>query len=337
MVVPASQLRAGIDYPRNRVEFDEFFPDDECCLRYLERLRWRGGFICPRCSQKAEAWRTSRGLLVCPECRKHASVLAGTLFHRSRAPLRVWFLAAWEITSQKYGANALGLQRVLGLGSYQTAWAWLHKFRRAMVLPGRDRLSGVVEADETYVGGEEAGVHGRQTVKKAIVAVAAEVKGTKIGRIRLRMVPDVTGPSLTSFLSEAVVPGSVIRTDGWEGYGKLESMGYGHQVTVLSQSPDPAHVLMPAVHLVASLLKRWIVGTLQGGISKEHLPYYLDEYTFRFNRRSSRARGLLFYRLLEQAVRSPHTPTKTLYQGTGRGPKPTQKSRGPRLPDVGGG
>lgn len=329
MVVPAVRLRGGVDYPRNRVEFDEFFPDDQTCLRYLEDLRWREGFVCPDCGRSGTPWRSSRGMLICPHCRKHASVLAGTLFHRTRTPLRVWLLAAWEITSQKYGTNALGLQRVLGLGSYQTAWAWLHKFRRAMVRPGRDRLSGTVEADESYVGGAEAGVSGRQTVKKAIVAIAVELNDGKIGRVRLRCVPGVSASSLVGFLTDVVVPGSTIHTDGWRGYEGLADCGFDHKVTVLSASPDPAHVLMPSVHRVASLLKRWILGTLQGGIARQHLPYYLDEFTFRFNRRSSRARGLLFYRLLEQAIQSAHTPTARLYKGTGRGPRPTeQRGRG---------
>jgi transposase-like protein len=183
---PAFRTRGGIDYPRNRVEFDEFFPDEQTCLRYLEELRWLKGFACPGCGRSGAPWRSSRGMLICPHCRKHASVLAGTLFHRTRTPLRAWFLAAWEITSRSYGANALGLQRVLGLGSYQTAWSWLHKFRRAMVHPGHDRLNGSIEAGESYLGGERAGVSGRHTLKEAIVAIAVESNGGKIGRVRLR-------------------------------------------------------------------------------------------------------------------------------------------------------
>jgi transposase-like protein len=313
------QPRAGVDYPPNRVEFDRLFPDDAACFEYLGQLRWPQGFICPRCGTAEAPWKTSRGLLLCPRCRKHASITAGTIFHRTRTPLRSWFLAAWEITSQKYGANALGIQRVLGLGSYQTAWAWLHKFRRAMVRPDRDKLHGVVEVDESYVGGEEAGAPGRGTIKKSIVAIAVERKGKEMGRIRLGHIHDVSAKSLVGFVSDAVDPGSTIQTDGWLGYRGLRARGFAHSVTVLSASPDPAHVLMPAVHRVASLLKRWLMGTLQGGIAQEHLPYYLDEFTFRFNRRRSRARGLLFYRLLQQAVQHQHTPTAQLYKATGRG------------------
>lgn len=319
MAVPADQLRAGVDYPRNRTDFERFFPDEGACLAYLERLRWPDGFVCPRCAAMGEPWRHVRGLRVCRTCRSQASVLSGTLFHKTRKPLRLWFLAVWEVTNQKYGANALGIQRALGLGSYTTAWIWLQKLRRAMVRPGRDLLGGVVEVDESYVGGEEAGVWGRETVTKAIVAIAAEVDGRKIGRIRLRHVPDVSGPTLQGFVQEVVAPGSTVHTDGWPSYSGLGRLGFHHRVTNLSETIAPAHVAMPAVHRVASLLKRWILGILHGGIAREHLPYYLDEFTFRFNRRSSHARGLLFYRLLEQAVQLDPKPANFLYRATGRG------------------
>ncbi len=323
MAIAASELKPGMDYPRNRLEFDTFFPDEGSCLAYLERVRWPEGFVCPRCRSSGTPWRSSRGLLVCPECQGQTSVLAGTIFHRTRTPLRTWFLAAWEITGHKYGANALGIQRVLGLKSYQTAWAWLHKFRRAMVRPDRDRLKGIVEIDEAYVGGLEEGARGRYTESKAIVAIAVEIlEDDRLGRIRMCPVPDVSADALEIFVRGAAEPGSSVLTDGWSGYAGLTALGYDHVVFNQSASPYPAHVLLPGVHRVASLLKRWLLGTYQGGISTLHLPYYLDEFTFRFNRRSSRARGLLFYRLIEQASQMRHTPTADLYQGTGRGPRP---------------
>ena len=245
MAVPASQLRGGVDYPRTRLELDEFFPDDAACLEYVEGLRWPEGFVCVGCGGLGEVWRASRGRLVCPHCRRQTSVLAGTVFHRTRSPLRLWFLAAWELTSQKYGANALGLQRVLGLGSYKTAWVWLHKLRRAMVRPDRDQLSGVVQVDESYVGGVEAGVRGRETIKKAIVAIAAEVDGRKIGRIRLRWVPDLSAPVLRGFVKDSIAPASTVHTDGWPSYQGLAKLGFRHTVTNLSTSGDSrarAHV-----------------------------------------------------------------------------------------------
>jgi len=245
---------------------------------------------------------TARGVLHCRACDGETSLTAGTVFQDTRRPLRLWFLAMWFVTSQKNGVSALGLQRVLGLGSYETAWTWLHKLRRAMVRPGRDCLAGAVEVDETYVGGPEQGKSGRETETKAIVAVAAEKSGRGIGRIRLRRIKDVSADSLLPFIQGAVVPGSAIHTDGWSGYSGLAAAGYKHQITVISGGPELAHEVMPRVHTVASLLKRWLLGTHQGGTQHRYLDYYLDEFTFRFNRRRSQARGLLFHRLAQQAV-----------------------------------
>ncbi len=303
--------RAGVDYPRNLIEFGEFFPDDRACVAYLERLRWGDGFTCPDGHVADAPWRSSRGLLICPTCRRQVSATAGTVFEGTRK-LRHWFLAAWEVTSQKYGANALGLQRTLGLGSYKTAWSWLHKLRRAMVLPDRDLLSGEVEVDESYLGGEEPGVRGRRTINRAIILIAAENKGGKIGRIRLRRTLDLTSKSLQGFIVDIAEPGSLIHTDGWQGYASIKKKGFEHRVTVTRTASEPAHIPFPGVHRVASLLKRWCLGTHQGAISKDHLNYYLDEFTFRFNRRTSKARGLLFYRLIAQAVATPHTTTDAL-------------------------
>jgi len=281
---------------------DDWFRNDGGCREYLRRLRWPDGFACPRCGVTGEPWMMSDGLLRCRSCRRRTSLTAGTVFQDTRKPLRMWFLAMWFVTSQKNGVSALGLQRVLGLGSYETAWTWLHKLRRAMVRPGRDSLTGTVEVDETYVGGPEEGKRGREVESKAIVAVATEKSGRGVGRIRLRRIEDVSGDSLLPFVQGAVVPGSVVHTDGWSGYSGLAAAGYKHQVTVIKSGVEPADQVMPRVHMVASLLKRWLIGTHQGGIQHRHLDYYLDEFTFRFNRRHSQARGLLFHRLAQQAV-----------------------------------
>jgi transposase-like protein len=225
-------------------------------------------------------------------------------------PLTLWFRAMWHITSQKSGASALGVQRVLGLRSYKTAWAMLHKLRRAMVRPGRERLRGVVEVDETYWGDNEEGVVGRQTVDKALIVVAAEVDGQKIGRIRLRRVTDLTGATLHGFIAYAVEPGSTVRTDGLRTY--LNMQGYVHDRQVQRRQPKGSEHLLPRVHRVVSLLKRWLLGTHQGAISHEHLDDYLDEFTFRFNRRTSASRGKLFFRLAQQAVQVEPAPFKSL-------------------------
>lgn len=306
------------DYPWTLPEFLERFSTEEACREYLIQLRWPQGFICPRCGHK-EAWRMSRDLLLCGGCRHQVSVTAGTIFHRTRKPLRIWFLAMWWVTSQKTGASALGLQRILGLSSYQTAWAWLQKLRRAMVRPGRDRLSGRVEVDETYVGGEEEGVFGRELVDKALVAVAAEEAGRAIGRIRLKRVRDASAASLQGFVQEAIEPGSVVHTDGWEGYTGLDTKGYFHEVTILSGRKETAAELLPRVHQVIALLKRWLIGTHHGAVTAEHLDYYLDEFTFRFNRRTSRHRGKLFYRLAQQAVSIEPAPYRSLIRPGGVG------------------
>lgn len=217
----------------------------------------------------------SRNLLRCRACGRQVSLTAGTVLQDTHKPLRMWFLAMWFVASQKNGVSALGLQRVLGLGSYETAWTWLHKLRRAMVRPGRDCLFGEIEIDEAYVGGPEAGKRGRQIEDKAIVVVAAEKSGRGIGRIRLRRVADVSADSLISFVQTAAVPGSTVNTDGWNGYARLPMLGYRHQVRVISAGSDPAHVVMPRVHKVVSLLRRWLMGTHQGGIQRQHLDYYL--------------------------------------------------------------
>ena len=225
--------------------------------------------------------------------------MAGTIFQDSHLPLTLWFRAMWHVTSQKSGASALGLQRVLGLGSYKTAWALLHKLRRAMVRPDRDRLRGHVEVDEAYWGGEEEGVVGRQTETKALIAVAAEENGAGIGRIRLRHITRADRDQLHGFIHDSIEPGSTVHTDGLNAY--LGLTGYIHDRQVQRRQPAGTH-LLPRVHRVISLLKRWLLGTHQGAIAHDYLEYYLDEFTFRFNRRTSKSRGKLFYRLAQQAV-----------------------------------
>jgi transposase-like protein len=306
--------QVGVDYPGTWAAFVEWFPDDKACREYLIQLRWPDGFVCPHCGSDV-GWPTSDGRFSCGGCRRRASVTAGTIFHGTRTPLTTWFAVAWYLTNQKHGASALGLQQVLGLGSYQTAWTMLHKYRTAMVRPGRELLGGDIEVDETYVG-TESGTAGRQVETKDIVVIAVEKRSPKgLGRIRLRRVDDVSGASLIGFIRDVTQPGSVILTDGWQGYAELAKSGFVHKRTSLRAGNDPAHVVHPGVHRVASLLKRWLLGTLHGGVSSEHLDAYLNEFTFRFNRRTSRQRGMLFYRLLEQAVITDPVPYKDIIGG----------------------
>jgi len=307
-------------YPKTVLEMERWFATDAACREYLFQLRWPNGFVCPRCHEN-DAWPASRGRFVCRSCRHQASVTAGTIFENTRKPLTLWFRAIWYVTSQKNGASAANLQQILGLRSYQTAWTWLHKLRRAMVRPGREKLSGIVEVDETYVGGEDP-KDGTWIERKAIVVIAAEEDGAGIGRIRLTTVPRRTRKHLHDFVQESVEVESIVHTDGFRAYRGIEAFGFKHKQTVLSRQKekDAASRLLPRVHRVASLLKRWLLGTHQGAVSAEHLDYYLDEFTFRFNRRTSRSRGKLFYRLLQQAVEIPPTTYTSMVGGIGETP-----------------
>lgn len=287
------------DYPRTLMELEQRFSDEGACRQYLFGLRWSEGFICPRCSGRA-AWPMQAGRWLCWACRYQVSVTAGTVFQDTHLPLTTWFRAMWHVTSQKNGMSALGLQRALGLGSYTTAWAMLHKLRRAMVRPGRERLHGTVEVDEAYWGGEEEGVRGRKTEEKALIMVATEIDGKGIGRIRLRHVFDLQQITLHGFIAEMIDPGSTVRTDGLPAYQGLK--GYVHDRQIQRRPPDGEEHLLPRVHRVVSLLKRWLLGTHQGAIAHKHLDDYLNEFTFRFNRRTSASRGKLFYRLAHQAL-----------------------------------
>ncbi len=306
----------NVDYPGTFQEFDKWFSTEKACLAYISKLRWPQGFTCPSCGVSEENPSImGRGLFLCRKCKRQTSVTAGTLFHKTHKPLRTWFLAIWFVTSQKNGVSALGLKRVLGLGSYDTAWTWMHKLRRAMVRPGRGLLAGAVEVDETYVGGVGKKIRGRGAERKAIVAIATEVRGRGPGRIRMSVVPDVSAESLHGFILNNVQKGAAIRTDGWKGYNGIKDSGYRHIVTNIVASGDPAHVGMPHVHRVASLFDRWWLGTHQGAIRPLQLAYYLDEFTFRFNRRNSKARGLLFYRLMQHAVACAPVPRPEIVGG----------------------
>jgi len=299
---------AGKDYPRNWSEFLDWFASGEACLSYLEKLRWPDGFVCPACGVAEEPYRSSRARLMCRSCAHQGSVTAGTIFDKTRTPLRVWLAAAWYVTNQKLGVSALGLMRVLGLGSYETAWTMLHRFRRAMVRPERELLKGEVEVDETYLAisdrDKPLSSEGRKSkTSKILVAIAVEIHQPKgFGRIRLRRIDNDSDTCVMPFVKESIEPGARVRTDGSAAYRSLSKIGFEHNRQVMLGAESPAHITMPGVHRVASLIKRWILGTHYGSVQPEHLDAYLDEFVFRFNRRTSKSRGLLFYRLMQQAV-----------------------------------
>jgi transposase-like protein len=224
--VPLASPVGGRDYPRNLVEMTLWFSTQEDCLDYLEWLRWPDGIRCRRCDG-SEGWHTGRGDWLCAGCGTRTSITAGTVFDKTRVPLPGWFLLAWRMTAEKTaGISVKGAQRLLELGSYQTAWTMLHKLRSAMVRPGRDRLNGDVEVDETFVGGARPGAPGRGAAGKTLVCVAVEVLSPKgFGRVRLGLIPDASAKSLHAFVADYVEPGSIILTDGWRGYRGLDTKG----------------------------------------------------------------------------------------------------------------
>lgn len=288
------------DYPHTLKELENRFSNEASCGEYLYRLRWPDGFICPGCSA-GKAWHVNNTLYECCNCGRQQSVIAGTIFQDTHIPMTTWFRAAWWVCAQKNGASALSLKQILGIGSYRTAWMLLHKLRFAMVRPGREKLQGTVELDETLVGGKKAGKRGRGASGKSVVMVAVEDMGAKgIGRIRLEKVDDATENSIRHFISGNISTGSTIRTDGLKSYSCVEKCSCQHiEVAGFSQVGEEN---LPLVHRVASLLKRWMLGTHQGYVSMEHLQAYLNEFTFRFNRRKSGSRGKLFLRIIENAV-----------------------------------
>ena len=283
-------------------EFIKRFSTEEQCREYLFELRFPDGFICPKCNH-GEYWKVGDTLYTCKSCRHQTSVIAGTIFQDTRKPLMDWFVAIWWITTQKNGASAIGLQRVLGLKSYESAWTWLHKIRVAMVNPNRTKLTGTVEIDETFIGGVTEGKRGRGAENKVQVIIAVELDGKKVGRCRMSIIEDGSADSIHPFIIENVAKGSTLITDGWSGYSGIESKGFTRKIHVQKNESD-VDKLLPHIHTIASLLKRWLLGTHQGAVERKHLQSYLDEYVFRYNRRKSADRGVLFYRLIESATRT---------------------------------
>ena len=293
-------------------EFQSWFVSDADCLDYLEKIRWPQGFVCPRCGTLG-GWAVADGRYKCAGCGSRTSTTPGTLFDRRRTPLTVWFTAYWLFASQTEGISALSLQRGLDIGSYQTAWAMLHRLRSVLVRPGRDRLTGTVEVDETFFGGEEPGLRGgRAKGKKILLGIAVERrKPMGYGRCRMAILHDGSSASLHPFVTARVEPGARVVTDGWTGYHGIDKLGCTHErhsQRATSARGDDVSALLPGVHRVASLLKRRHLGTHQGRVDKAHLQSYLDEFTFRFNRRRSRSRGMVFYRLMQLAV--DHDPVR---------------------------
>ncbi len=294
--------------PKTLIEFTARFCDETACADVLRRWKYSGrGFVCGHCGGTRAWYLPSRRLDECRTCHRQMSLTAGTVMHGSRKPLRTWFLAIYLFVQSKQGISALELKRELSLGSYQTAWAWLHKLRRAVRARPNDPLSGTVEADETWEGGLHEGHPGRPTAgeKKVLVAGAIEVSSDRRswGRVRLASIPNGSAASRRDFLERRVATGSTLLTDDWKSYRKpCAELGLAHRPINVSKSDSEAHVLLPAVHRVFSLLHRVLITTHQGAVSRKHLALYLAEFEFRFNRRRSSGRGLVFQRTLSASV-----------------------------------
>ena len=301
-------------YPSNFEEFLEWFQSEEDCIEYIWQIRWPNGFKCPKC-HKNKIWKRSRGLFRCSNCGYDISITTGTIFENSRKPLRLWFHVMWLMMAQKTGVSAKNLKEFMGFGSYQTIWGWLHKLRSVMVWPDREQLNGSVEVDDTYIGGEEKERKGRGVQNKVTVVIAVEgvEDKEKLGRVRFRCIDDASSENLIPFICENVMPGSKVITDGWSGYKALSNEDFIHEVRNIKKSGKQASDLLPNVHLVVTLLKRWLRGTHQGAVRGSHLEDYLNEFAFRFNRRMSSHRGKLFYRLMQQAVTNRAPGIKDFY------------------------
>jgi len=265
------------DFPKTIFEFQKWFPNEESCLKFLIRSRWPDGFVCPRCSNKEYYWINTRKLLQCKKCGYQSSITAGTVMHRSRMPLTTWFQAAYLSTTHTPGISALQFQRQVGLPTYRTAFQMLHKLRAATVSPSRSKLSGIVEVDETYIGGAKPGKRGRGALGKCIVIGAVDTKGKYANRIRFRVILNVSSSTLTNFVKANVEKASTVITDDWQGYSGLTRLGYNHII----------QLKLPHIHRAFSNLKTWILGTHHGAIKPQHLQAYLNEYVFRFNRRKT--------------------------------------------------
>ena len=307
------------DFPKDETEFDKRFSTEQACYEYLFKKRWPQGFICRRCEHR-EYWKSSRGLYICCNCEHQHSLTAGTILHSSKKPLRCWFKAMWWFTTRKSGINAVTLQHLLGFRSYGTAWSWLHKLRSCTVCTEREKLSGTVEVDEFYLGGPHPGKRGRGAEHKSVIVAAAEKKGRKLGRIRLQVSNDCSSDSIDPFMRNNIDQKSLVITDGWSSYTPVEKKGYHHQRVLQTKAEDKSNVL-PGINLIASLFKRLVIGTFHGRCDRKHLQPYLDEYVFRFNRRTTKYVGKRFMRICEQAMATAPKPYRMIISAVSSSPQ----------------
>ena len=301
-----------MEYPKNQMEFEKSFATEAQCIDYLLNLRLENVFKCPSCSH-SEYWVNNRKQMVCKMCNRQTSITAGTIFHSTKTSITVLFRALWFIVAQKSGVSAVSVQKILGIPRYETVWVWLHKFRRLMVMPERTKLSGTVEIDETLVGGKKSGKRGRGAEGKILVIIAIELIGKKMGRVRMATIESADRHQINQFIKNNIALGSTVITDGWKGYTDVKKMKYQHEIQNKKIILDKEEIT-PNVHKIASLLKRWLLGTHQNYTSQDYLNFYLDEFAFRYNRRNSKSRGLLFYTLLKQAMSHQPLSKKNMFE-----------------------
>ena len=299
-----------MEFPVTQIGFEQKFSTEEACLMYFVQLKFKDGYKCSACGND-KYWLMSRRRIGCQKCKKRVSLTAGTLFEQSNKPLLLWFRVIWLMVAQKNGISAIGVQRIMGFGSYRTAWAWLHKLRMITVLSNRAKLNGKVEVDETFLGGKVSGKRGRGAEGKILVGIAVEILNKGTGRVRLSVIPNASGNSLKSFVTNNIEFGSELITDGWRHYRSIA--GFKHTV-ILNETSNEEENLLPHVHRIASLLKRWLLGTHQNYVTGNKMQNYLDEFTFRYNRRKSNSRGLLFQRVLEQVVKHNPIPYAKVFE-----------------------
>lgn len=309
--------------PTSLVAFSSMFPSDKECIEYLFQIRWPNGFACPRCGFAGGYSAYARKIVECsnPKCRYQCSLTAGTVLHRTKQSIHSWFWAAYLVSTLTPSISAKQFQGQLGIASYETAFCMLHKLRSALVAPGRDRLRGEVEIDEGYVGGKEENCIGRGAIDKQIVVGAVEIvrwndarsgkPRKRCGRIRLETIPDVSGATLRKFVVANVAKGTKIITDGWTSYSFVKKAGFKHEVLVGRAKDDT----MPNFHRVISNLKTWLKGTFHGRVEPKHLQAYLNEFTFRFNRRF--LKGKAFNRALGLATELTSPTYDELYDKDG--------------------
>ncbi len=300
--------------PKSLPDFQRVFPDEGSCAAYLYAARFPAGFICPYCQTQGEPYRFKNqpDMLRCRVCKRNTRLTAGTIMQKSKTPISTWFWGAWLITSHTPGMSALQFQKLLGLTRYETAFQMLHKLRAALIRPARDGIGGEwpVEVDETWVGGATQG-EGRGRHHKTLVVGAVEVRprakapgpdpnlpagqskpphrgghgrGIIAGRLRLQVAPGRTRNDLEPLVLAAVAPGSRVRTDGWTAYDNLTKLGYRHDPLAIQGDQAKTEAHLPMIHIVFGNLDAWLLGT-HHGVSPKHLQAYLNEFTFRFNRR----------------------------------------------------